>query len=435
MREGKDLQQSKIRRRPLGALAATVLMTLSLAACGQPAAQPDAAGKAPAGSGAPAGAQTPAPASAKPLKVGMVVTTSGPVATWGEQDLRGFKLGVEYATKGTNQVLGRPIQLITEDDGANAGQAVQKARKLVEMDGAEILVGPPTSGAAIAVMDVAREFKKLHLLPNASADNITGDKFSRYTFRTGRAISQEFMLMSKYIAQNLGKKIVLFGPDTTFVRQSAEGFQKALKAFGATEVATVYAPADVADFNPYLQKIMDLKPEVLVPMPVGTNWEVSLPQQMHQVGIFSKMTVAGTALISGGLKALGDAGIGMVQPVIYYYTLYDNPTNKWLVDEHQKRYGGPPEVFTGQGFAAGVALVRALEKATTTEAEALIKAMEGLEFETAKGTMSIRKEDHQGLQAIPITKLVKNPKYDHLVPELVVTISAQDAAPPITAKP
>ena len=427
--------------RRFSALAISVVLLLTLAACGGQAPRSAEPGPTPADASTPAAAQ-PAPAAApaqpapaaKPLKIGMIATTSGPVATWGEQDLRGFRLGLEYAPKGTNKVLGRPLELIVEDDGANPGVSVQKARKLVTVDGADILVGPPMSANAIAVMDVAREFQKVHILPNASADAITGGNFSRYSFRTGRAISQEYLLMARYVAENLGKKVVLFGPDTTLIHQASAGFEKALKAFGATEVTVIYAPAELVDFNPYLQRIIDLKPEVLVPMPVGTNWEISLPQQMHQVGIFSRMSVAGTALISGGLKALGDAGIGMVQPVVYYYTLYDNPVNKWLVEEHQKRFNGPPEVFTGQAFAAGIALVRGLEKAGTIEAEGLIAALEGLEFDTAKGPMVIRKEDHQGLQAIPVTKLVKDPKYDHPVPEVIFTVSREAAAPPIAVK-
>lgn len=433
-----------LRIKRLLAVTVACLLLLSAAGCGKPApsAQPSPApaatpAPAPAASPSAPAAQTKQPAAAEPapagppLKIGVIGTTSGPVATWGEQDVRGFQLGVEWATGGANAVLGRPLQIIIEDDAGNAGQAVQKARKLLEVDGAEILVGPPMSGAAIAVMDVAKEFDVVHILPNASADAITGENFSRNTFRTGRAISQEYMIMAKYIAENLGKKVVLFGPDTTFIHASAAGFEQALQAFGATEVTVLYAPPDTVDFNPFLQRIIDAAPEVVVPMPVGTNWEVSLPQQMQQAGIFNRMKVAGTALLSGSLKALGDAGIGMVQPVVYYYSLYDNPINQWFVEAHQQRFGTPPEVFTGQGFAAGVAMVRALEGAGSTDTEALIAVLEGLEFESPKGTIVIRAEDHQGLQEIPVTELVKDPAFDHPVPRIIHTISREEAAPPL----
>ena len=77
-----------------------------------------------------------------------------------------------------------------------------------------------------------------------------------------------------------------------------------------------------------------------------------------------------------------------------------NPMNDWLVAEHQKRFNAPPDFFTAGGFAAASAAVAALEKAGGTDTEKLIAAMEGMTFDTPKGQMTFRKEDHQALQVM-----------------------------------
>ena len=91
---------------------------------------------------------------------------------------------------------------------------------------------------------------------------------------------------------------------------------------------------------------------------------------------------------------------GMEGAIYYYYEIPKNPVNDWLVEEHQERFGTPPDFFTAGGMAAAIAVVKAIEKAGSTDTEALIAAMEGMSLETPKGTMTFRPEDHQALQSM-----------------------------------
>jgi len=86
--------------------------------------------------------------------------------------------------------------------------------------------------------------------------------------------------------------------------------------------------------------------------------------------------------------------------VYYYHAFPKNKMNDWLVAEHQKRFGAPPDFFTAGGMAAASAAVTAIKKAGSTDTEKLIAAMEGMEFDTPKGKMIFRKEDHQALQVM-----------------------------------
>ena len=94
----------------------------------------------------------------------------------------------------------------------------------------------------------------------------------------------------------------------------------------------------------------------------------------------------------------------------YYYDIPKNPVNDWLVAEHKKRFNAPPDFFTAGGFAAAMATVAAVEKAKSTDSEKLIAAMEGMEFDTPKGKMVFRKEDHQALQSMYHFKIKVDPE-------------------------
>jgi len=125
---------------------------------------------------------------------------------------------------------------------------------------------------------------------------------------------------------------------------------------------------------------------------------------------------------------------GMVGGAYYYYEIPKNPINDWLVREHVKRFNEPPDFFTCGGFAAAMAVVAGIQKAGGTDTEKLIAAMEGLEFQTPKGRMIFRKEDHQALQAMYAFKMVSKPDVAWLVPTLTRELSLQETAPAITNK-
>ena len=115
----------------------------------------------------------------------------------------------------------------------------------------------------------------------------------------------------------------------------------------------------------------------------------------------------------------------------YYYGIPKNPVNDWLVKTHQERFGGPPDFFVPGGMAAGMAIVAGIRKAGSTDAEKLIPAMEGLTFDTPKGAMTFRAEDHQALQVMYHFRVKVDPKLAWGVPELVREIPISEMAIPI----
>jgi len=122
---------------------------------------------------------------------------------------------------------------------------------------------------------------------------------------------------------------------------------------------------------------------------------------------------------------------GMEGAIYYYYEAYDNPVNAWLVEEHQKRYGTPPDFFTAGGMAAALAVVKALETAETLDTEGLIAAMEGMSWDTPKGEMTFRPEDHQALQSMIHFKIRVDDSVAWAIPELVRIIEPGEMNIPI----
>jgi branched-chain amino acid transport system substrate-binding protein len=126
---------------------------------------------------------------------------------------------------------------------------------------------------------------------------------------------------------------------------------------------------------------------------------------------------------------------GMEGATYYYFAIPKNPVNEWLVANHYKQLKSPPDFFTAGGMSAAIAVVEALKKTQgQTDTNKLIAAMEGMSFETPKGKMTFRKEDHQAMQDMFAFKIKVDPAFAWGVPELTRVIKAEELDIPIRNK-
>ena len=397
----------------------------------QPAAAPPATAPAKATSPttpASPGAATPpsGAASGKPLKIGLLTDNSGTLAIYGPMLENGFKLGLEYATQGTNAVAGRPIQVIIKDTASKPEQATALAREAIEKDGADLLVGVPSSGAALAVSEIAKANKKIYIAEPAASDDITGKNFNEYVFRTSRENTQD-TLASASTLKSMGTKFVQIAPDYAFGQGSAAGFYNVVKGFGGTftvhdskeKSGTIFAPQDTTDFTPYLQQVLDSKAEVLIVTWAGAGF-VPLFTQMQQLGVFKTMKVYTGMGDNQTLKTGYQAAVGSVGISVYHYTLPKNPVNDWLVQRHREQFKTPPDLFTAGGFTAAQMVVEGLKKTNgDSSADKLIPVFEGMQLQAPKGTFIFRKSDHVALQPMYVVRLTNTTDPDFKFFELV----------------
>jgi branched-chain amino acid transport system substrate-binding protein len=377
-----------------------------------------------------------AAARADDVKVALIYGRTGPLEAYAKQTEAGLKLGLEYATKGTNTVAGRKIVLIEKDDQGKPDLAKNALTEAYEDDGAEIAIGTTSSPAAIAMLPVAEEHKKVLIVEPAVADQITGEKWNRYIFRTSRNSSQDAISNAVAIGAP-GVNIAVLGVDNAFGRDGVAAFKAALAKTGATLVDEEYAPATTTDFTAVGQRLFDALKDKQGKKLIWTVW----------AGATNPLDKL--ADLDPGRYGIGFAAAGNILPVLaaykrfpglegaayYYYEIPKNPANDWLVAEHQKRFNAPPDFFTAGGFAAAEALVTALEKTGgSTDAEKLIPAMEGMEFDTPKGKMIFRKEDHQALQAMYHFKIKVDPNVAWGIPVLVNEVKIEDMDVPIRNK-
>jgi branched-chain amino acid transport system substrate-binding protein len=376
-------------------------------------------------------------AAGPPITVGLLTDDSGSLAIYGPMLERGFALGLDYATGGTNTVMGHKINVVTKDTASNVDTGTSLAREAIEKDGAKILVGSPSSGVALAVSSLAAQNKIPYIAAPAASPDLTGKAFNPYTFRSSRTSVQDALTMGAALTQ-LGKKFVQIAPDYAFGRGSAAAFYNVIKAKGGTFVTndnttdfgSIYAPQNTTDFTPYLNQIVDSHADVLVVTWAGAGF-VPLFQQMQQLGIFDNMVVAtgmgdNQTMAAGYTDAIGSVGVS-----VYHYALYDNPINTWLVQQHRAKYSSPPDLFTEGGFTAAQMLVKALE--TTggdTGADGVIAALEGLRFDGPKGQYSVRPSDHVLLQPMTLVKLMNTKDPDFKFFQLVKLFTPDETAPP-----
>ncbi|CAA7599410.1 Periplasmic binding protein-like attachment site profile [Acididesulfobacillus acetoxydans] len=368
-------------------------------------------------------------ASAKaPIKIGIVTSQTGALEAYGQQSIRGFKLGIDYATKGTNEVAGHPIDVIIADSETRPDVAKQKAIKLLEDNKVDILVGCASSTDALAILPLAKQYKKVMVVEPAVADAITGSQWNRYIFRTGRNSSQDAIAGAAAIAKP-GVKIAVLAPDNAFGRDGEKAFKLQAEKLGAKIVAQEFPAANATDFTANIQRIINAKPNYLFVIWAGANtpWQQLADMKVARKGI--KLSTGAPDIAA--LKTMWNA-VGMEGFCVYYYGLPKNPINDWLVKEHMKKYHEPPDLFTAGGMSAAMAIVTALQKTDgNANADKLISTMEGMSFETPKGEMTFRKQDHQALQTMYAIRLEKEKGVDWPVPVLMRTMTPAETAPPI----
>ena len=378
--------------------------------------------------GAPALAQSD-------IKIAHIYSKTGPLEAYGKQTQAGLMMGLNYATGGTMAVNGRKITVIEKDDQGKPDLGKSLLAAAYSDDKVDLAVGPTSSGVALAMLPVAEEYKKILLVEPAVADSITGDKWNKYIFRTGRNSSQD-AISNAVAIDKAGTSIVTLAQDYAFGRDGVKAFKDAVKS--AKIVHEEYLPQNTTDFTAGIQRIVDkLKGEpgrkvVMVIWAGGTPPFGALAAQELNKRFNIDVATGGNILPA---MASYKAFPGMEGATYYYFGIPKDPVNEAMVAAHYKEYKTPPDFFTAGGFSAAMAIVTALKKTSgDTNTNKLISTMEGMSFDTPKGKMTFRKEDHQAMQSMYHFKIKADPAFTWGVPELVREIKPEEMHVPIRNK-
>jgi branched-chain amino acid transport system substrate-binding protein len=374
-----------------------------------------------------------AAAQGKEIRIAHVYSKTGPLEAYGKQTQTGLMMGLDYATNGTMMVAGKKIVVIEKDDQGKPDVGKSLLAAAYGDDKADIAVGPSSSGVALALLPVAEEYKKILLVEPAVADSITGDKWNKYIFRTGRNSSQD-AISNAVALDKEGVSIATLGQDYAFGRDGVKAFKDSLKK--AKIVHEEYLPPATSDFTAGGQRLIDALKDKPGRKVIWIIWAgATNPFKIADLDLKRyNIEIATGGNIMPAMAAYKQFP-GMEGATYYYFGIPKNPVNEWLVANHYTRYKTPPDFFTAGGMAAGIALVEALKKTNgETGTDKLIATMEGMSFMSPKGKMTFRKEDHQAMQSMYHFKIKNDPAFAWGVPELVREIKPEEMDVPIKNK-
>ncbi len=362
-----------------------------------------------------------------PIRIGVPTAITGTWAALGDQVVRTCKLVAEEV-KEKGGILGRPVEFLFEDTQGNPANCVRKAQEMVERHGVNLFTGIMASSEALAVTAKLAEWNAFFISSINGAGELTAEKFVPNFFRANTSGPMGARTIALYLKDAPQKTFFAIGLDYAWGHSSVAVFEKEIQRAGKEFVGKVFAPTGTKDYATYIARIRQVNPDGLYVALTGDDG-TAFYQQAAQYRLGEKIQMFTELVDMLNLRPGGDATAGLIGSSRYTFTL-DTPANRTFVQRFQKAYGQPPDTFDGEQYQALQILFRAMDKARTAETAPLVKAMEGLEATTVKGTVLMRECDHQGAQQGIVVRAVKRQGFAHPIPEVIRTYPADLVTPP-----
>jgi branched-chain amino acid transport system substrate-binding protein len=207
--------------------------------------------------------------AADTVKIGLDNPLTGTYAAVGKNELSGCELAIEQINA-KGGILGRQAELLVEDStSGDAGTAVQKARKLIERDNVNFLVGNVNSGLSLAMAGVSSEKGVFHIVPGGHTDAVTGASCHWNVFRICNTTQMEANAVAPTLIKDFGKKWYYITPDYAFGHTLQAGQERASAPLGGVKVGGDLTPLGTTDFSSYLIKAQSANPDVIIFLVLG----------------------------------------------------------------------------------------------------------------------------------------------------------------------
>ena len=324
--------------------------------------------------------------AADAVKIGLDNPLTGTYAALGKNELVGCQMALE-AINAKGGVLGRPVELIVEEStSGDAGVAVQKARKLIDGDKVNFLLGNVNSALSLAMAQVSNEKGVLHIVPGGHTDAVTGSSCHWNVFRVCNTTQMEAAAVCAALIKQYGKKFYYITPDYAYGHTLESGLVKAAAALGGTRVGGDLAPLGTVDFSSYLIKAQAANPSVILFLVQGDDMVNALKQAV-QFGLEKRFHLAGGQQELEALEGLPpEARIG-TWVFEWYWNQPNVPHVKEFNDAIMKKTGRVPTARTWFGFASTWTCALAANTAKSLEALKMAKALQNLKLPPEVGLM------------------------------------------------
>jgi branched-chain amino acid transport system substrate-binding protein len=351
------------------------------------------------------GPWSPAIAQSSAIKIGVLAPMSGVFSSLGEHKVRGIKLFLDSVEM---KVSGRKIELLIEDDEGKPQEGLRKARKLVESDKVDVLLGVLSSAVGYAVKEYATRSKRVWVTTGAAADGIFKKaNLSPYAFRASLSTWQGNNPMGLWLAKQKLERVLVTGSDYSMGKEAAAAFQVAFEAGGPKIQAAVYPPLGTTDFGAYLAEIKRQQPQVVYATFAGSD-AVRFVQQYADFGLAQSIPLTGYGYIveEDVLAAVGKAGKGVRSGLNWAYGL-KTERNRDFVQRYERTYKSPPTVDAVAGYVGAQIVHSALTtmNGDIPNQEALGAVIGAVKIDTPRGPVSFDPATNNVIQTIFIREV------------------------------
>ncbi len=352
-------------------------------------------------------------ASKEPIKIGAIYDFAGGCYMYSETGIKGIKMAVdEINAKGG--IMGRKLDVFVRDTEGKVDVAVREVKDLILREKVNFLIGPCSSGTGLAMQVVHSEYKILRISPIANTEAQTVDKFSPYFVQVVPNTYMEAIAATRYLHKKVpnAKKFCTIGPDYEFGRREEAAFTQEIKRLvpDAEVVYEAWPKLGEKDFTAFITAIMAKKPDAVHGSLFGGDI-VSFTKQAAPYGFFEKTPFI--ALYDFPvLQALGpDAPEGTFGFGRGCFFMDPNPKMMEFVEKYKKANATYPDAWAVQNYDTVYLLKAAIDKAKTIETDAVVKAIEGMTFDSLRGKFTIRPLDHMGTVPCYQGTIAKDPRY------------------------
>ncbi|SFH42035.1 amino acid/amide ABC transporter substrate-binding protein, HAAT family [Palleronia marisminoris] len=330
---------------------------------------------------AAAAQDVPASAEDDVLKIGLILTLSGPAASLGEQARNGFMLAADRI----GELGGVETEIVVIDDEQRPDKAADDARELVQRENVDFVVGPIFSNIAVAIHQPVTESGTILISPNAGPSDFAGAQCNPNFFATSYQNDQNHEVMGAYAQKQGFQNVFLMAPNYQAGKDSLAGFKNSYTGGTAGEVFTELGQLD---FSSELAQIAAFQPDALFAfMPGGMG--VNLVKQYDQAGLSSIPFLSAFTVDETTLPATQDAALGLLGGANWAPDL-DNAANEEFVSEYIEEYGHVPGTYAMQAYDAAQLIDSAVEKVggDLTDRDALRAALKEADFDSPRGDFS-----------------------------------------------
>ena len=322
-----------------------------------------------------------------PIKIGHLSPLSGVAAQIGKD----AKDGAETALEEINYTMaGRKVEMVYLDTEALPDKALTQARKLVEMDKVDVIIGPLSTASVLAVQPYV-DAKKIPTLGMASEDDLTQRKIPKYMMRISWGTSQASHALGEYAYKVLGyRKVAFLGADYGFGWQTIGGFQAVFEKLGGKVITKIWVPMMATDLSPYIPQIpKDVDAVVIL---TAGKAAIQFLKQYREAGYTLPVIGLGTATDESVLPAMGDEALGVIT-ALHYSAALDTPANKDFSKKFKAKSGKIPSYYAEEYYAAIRWIAKAVEalKGDVSDKKKFMEALKTVKFDMPRGPMKLDK--------------------------------------------